>query len=134
MASRFLCMFTNAHFFVKVRFLTGSINFLNLKHVQFRQDKGSFPFTFQCYRLPRRKSRLQSKTQTIIGSTVSRKLCLQSKPFREFVSFFCAGVGGAELALSGSIVLFELLRVIVSKNQRNRGRGQKIDLAYTLSV
>ena len=30
--------------------------------------------------------------------------------------------------------LFKQLRVIVSKNQRNRGHGQKIDFAHTLSV
>ena len=31
-------------------------------------------------------------------------------------------------------IMFKTLRVIVSKNQRNGGHGQKIDFAHTLSV
>ena len=38
------------------------------------------------------------------------------------------------LKLSKTGSFLNILRVIVSKNQRNRGHGQKIDFAHTLPV
>ena len=74
--------------------------------------------------------------KTIVDALISILIISQNKPLSLRLQYLEMNFGNcfAIISLSHLSVNNELLRVIVSKNQRNGGHSQKIDFAHTLSV